>query len=88
MSELSSAIGLAQNAVSYHLSRLHAGGLVSVRRTEALLRQVGGAEFTAHNAGSHPKPLHPNAVRVMREYGIDISDQRAKHLDDVSELPQ
>ena len=25
------------------------------------------------SAGSHPKPLHPNAVRVMAEHGIDIS---------------
>jgi protein-tyrosine-phosphatase len=37
----------------------------------------------AHSAGLRPKPLHPNAVRVMREvYGIDIAGQRSKHLDD------
>jgi protein-tyrosine-phosphatase len=30
---------------------------------------------SAYSAGSHPKPLHPNAVRVMRERGIDISGQ-------------
>jgi protein-tyrosine-phosphatase/DNA-binding transcriptional ArsR family regulator len=32
------------------------------------------------SAGSHPKPLHPYAVRVMRERGIDISARRSKHL--------
>ena len=36
----------------------------------------------AASAGSHPKPLHPNAVRVLRERGIDISANRTKHLDE------
>jgi ArsR family transcriptional regulator, arsenate/arsenite/antimonite-responsive transcriptional repressor / arsenate reductase (thioredoxin) len=34
----------------------------------------------AVSAGSHPKPLHPYAVQVMRERGIDISAHRPKHL--------
>jgi protein-tyrosine-phosphatase/DNA-binding transcriptional ArsR family regulator len=34
----------------------------------------------AVSAGSHPKPLHPFAVEVMRERGIDISGRRSKHL--------
>ena len=32
------------------------------------------------SAGSHPKVLHPNAVRVLAERGIDISDRETKHL--------
>jgi len=32
------------------------------------------------SAGSHPKPLHPNAVRVMAERGIDISGHTTKAL--------
>ncbi len=36
----------------------------------------------AASAGSHPKPLQPNAVRVMRDRGIDISGNRTKHLDE------
>jgi ArsR family transcriptional regulator, arsenate/arsenite/antimonite-responsive transcriptional repressor / arsenate reductase (thioredoxin) len=35
---------------------------------------------SAVSAGSHPKPLHPNAMRVMRDRGIDISGRRSKHL--------
>ena len=31
------------------------------------------ARCGAVSAGSHPKPLHPNAVRVMRARGIDIA---------------
>ena len=34
----------------------------------------------AVSAGSHPKPLHPYAVQVMRDRGIDISANRSKHL--------
>jgi len=48
---------------------------------EALLGQLGGDAIEAASAGSHPRPLHPEAVRVMREYGLDISDRQAKHLD-------
>ncbi|MEV0132468.1 ArsR family transcriptional regulator [Dactylosporangium sp. NPDC050688] len=48
---------------------------------EALLERLGGARVEAASAGSHPKPLHPNAVRVMRAGGIDISGRHPKHLD-------
>ena len=48
---------------------------------EALLGQLGGDAIEAASAGSPPRPLHPDAVLVMREYGIDISGRRAKHLD-------
>ena len=48
---------------------------------EALLGRLGGDAIEAASAGSQPKPLHPDAVLVMREHGIDISGRRAKHLD-------
>src|SRR5207247_3289327 len=47
---------------------------------EMLAGQLSGGAVRAASAGSHPKPLHPNAVRVMRERGIDISGRRSKHL--------
>jgi protein-tyrosine-phosphatase len=48
---------------------------------EALLQHRTHGAFVARSAGSHPKPLHANAVRVMEERGIDISNNRSKHLD-------
>jgi DNA-binding transcriptional ArsR family regulator len=42
---------------------------------EALVEQRSAGQVEARSAGSHPKPLHPNAVRVMAERGIDISDR-------------
>ena len=49
---------------------------------EALLEHMSAGAVDAGSAGSHPKPLHPNAVRVMRKRGIDISANRTKHLDE------
>ena len=49
---------------------------------EALLGQLSGGAVEVASAGSRPKPLHPEAVRVMREHGIDISGHRSKHLEE------
>ena len=49
---------------------------------EALAEELGGGVVEARSAGSHPKPLHPNAVRVLRARGIDIAGRRSKHLDE------
>jgi protein-tyrosine-phosphatase/DNA-binding transcriptional ArsR family regulator len=47
---------------------------------EALCEQLSDGAVSASSAGSHPKPLHPNAVRVMRDRGIDLAGRRSKHL--------
>jgi len=39
------------------------------------------------SAGTNPKGLDPVAVRVMAEAGVDISNQRSKHLNELKELP-
>jgi protein-tyrosine-phosphatase/DNA-binding transcriptional ArsR family regulator len=49
---------------------------------EALIRERSGGAVNAFSAGSNPKRVHPNAVRVLRdEYGIDIAGKHAKHLE-------
>jgi ArsR family transcriptional regulator, arsenate/arsenite/antimonite-responsive transcriptional repressor / arsenate reductase (thioredoxin) len=50
---------------------------------EALLEAMSGGTIEARSAGSNPKPLHPNAVRVLRARGIDISANRTKHVDEL-----
>ena len=52
---------------------------------EALAAQLSGGAVRAVSAGSHPKPLHPNAVRVMRARGIDIAGRRSKHLSEFAD---
>ena len=54
---------------------------------QALLEQAAGDGVRAFSAGSHPKRLHPNAVRAMAARGIDISGRRAKHLDEYAGQP-
>ena len=47
---------------------------------EALVRELSGGTVVARSAGSRPRPLHPNAVRVMAGRGIDISGSASKHV--------
>jgi protein-tyrosine-phosphatase/DNA-binding transcriptional ArsR family regulator len=47
---------------------------------EALVERRAAGTVEARSAGSHPKVLHPNAVRVMAERGIDISGRPTKSL--------
>ncbi len=49
---------------------------------EALLEHMSAGAIQAVSAGSRPKSLHPNAIRVLHSYGIDISANRTKHLDE------
>lgn len=54
---------------------------------EALLRRAAAATrptaaVRACSAGSNPKPVHPHAVAVMAERGIDLSAARPRHFDE------
>jgi ArsR family transcriptional regulator, arsenate/arsenite/antimonite-responsive transcriptional repressor / arsenate reductase (thioredoxin) len=56
------------------------GNSARSQMAEALCERLSGGAVSAVSAGSHPKPLHPSAVRVMAERGIDIAGRRSKHL--------
>jgi ArsR family transcriptional regulator, arsenate/arsenite/antimonite-responsive transcriptional repressor / arsenate reductase (thioredoxin) len=56
------------------------GNSARSQMAQAILEQLGGAAVTVASAGSHPRPLHPVAIQVMREQGIDIGSGRPKHL--------
>ncbi|MEZ5378931.1 MAG: ArsR family transcriptional regulator [Acidimicrobiales bacterium] len=58
------------------------GNSARSQMAEAMLMQRSNGAIDAVSAGSRPKPLHPNAVTVMAERGIDISRQQPKHLDE------
>lgn len=49
---------------------------------EAILQRSGGPGFDVVSAGSHPKPVHPNTARALREQGIDLGERRSTHLDE------
>lgn len=57
---------------------------------EGLLRARGGDRFAVSSAGTHPRVVHPLAIRAMGEIGIDISaaaGYRAKGLDEFAGQP-
>jgi protein-tyrosine-phosphatase len=47
---------------------------------EALLRHIGGDAFDVYSAGTRPTGVSPEAVEVMREHGLDISQARSKPM--------
>jgi arsenate reductase (thioredoxin) len=50
---------------------------------EGILRRALGEGYDVQSAGSKPAgDVHPLAVQVMKEIGIDISGHRSKHLEE------
>ncbi len=48
---------------------------------EGILRAAAGDLVDVHSAGSRPAGyVHPKAIQVLREIGIDISGHTSKHL--------
>ena len=50
---------------------------------EGILRAAAGELLEVHSAGSHPAGyVHPKAIEVLREIGIDISGHTSKHMNE------
>lgn len=49
---------------------------------EGLFRHFGGGKVEVISAGLNPKGVHPTAVRVMAEIGIDISGHTSNNLNE------
>ncbi len=48
---------------------------------EGILRAAAGDLIEVHSAGSKPAGyVHPKAIQVMKEIGIDISGHASKHM--------
>jgi arsenate reductase len=47
---------------------------------EGLLRKRAGDRFEVHSAGTVPTAVHPLAVRVMAEVGVDLAGHYAKSV--------
>jgi arsenate reductase (thioredoxin) len=47
---------------------------------EGWARHLRGEQVEAYSAGLEAQGLHPDAVRVMAEAGVDISGQRSKRI--------
>ena len=63
------------------------GNACRSQMAEGLLRYFSDGKFEVHSAGTQPWVLHPLAVRVMAELGIDISQQYAKSVEHYRDQP-
>jgi arsenate reductase len=54
---------------------------------EGMLREWGSGKFDAFSAGTEASAVRPEAIQVMHEIGIDISDQQSKTLDRFVDQP-
>ena len=57
------------------------GNSARSQMAEALVEVRSAGTVEARSAGSHPKPLHPLAVRAMASRGIDIADRPTKSFE-------
>lgn len=49
---------------------------------EGLLGKLGGDQVEVFSAGSEPTSIHPLAIKVMSDIGIDLNQHRSKHLNE------
>ena len=63
------------------------GNSARSQMAEGLLRQEGGARFAVESAGVAASFVRPEAIEVMNEIGIDISNHRSKSTDEFVARP-
>jgi len=49
---------------------------------EGILRKLAGGRIKVFSAGSEPTSIHPLAIKAISEIGVDLSQQRPKHLNE------
>ncbi|MDP6577958.1 MAG: arsenate reductase ArsC [Candidatus Marinimicrobia bacterium] len=49
---------------------------------EGILKDLAGDRFEVFSAGTHPTRVHPAGIKVMAEWGIDISHHTSDLVDD------
>lgn len=57
------------------------GNSARSQMAEGLLRQLGGGSFEVTSAGIKPTQVRTEAIQVMKEIGIDISQHVSKDVD-------
>ena len=63
------------------------GNSARSQMAEGLLRDLGGGAVEVASAGVSPTLVRPEAIEVMKEIGIDISDHRSKSIDEFKAEP-
>ena len=61
------------------------GNSARSQMAEGLLRHDAGDRFMVESAGTRPSQVRPEAIAVMKELGIDISEHRSKSVDEFAD---
>jgi arsenate reductase len=56
------------------------GNSARSQMAEGILRSIAADKFDVESAGVSPSSVRPEAIEVMSEIGIDISDHRSKSV--------
>jgi arsenate reductase len=59
------------------------GNSARSQMAEALLPLIAGQHFEVCSAGTDPVGLNPAAIDAMQEVGVDISNHRSKHVNEL-----
>jgi arsenate reductase (thioredoxin) len=63
------------------------GNSARSQMAEGLLRDIAGENLEVASAGVEPSHVRPEAIQVMMEAGIDISNHRSKSVDEFAGQP-
>ena len=80
LQSLSGKISTIQS-LPFRVLVLCAGNRARSQMAQGWLRHLGGEQVAVQSAGTAPKGLHPLAVSVMADVGIDISAHTSDHVD-------
>ena len=53
---------------------------------EGWAKHLKSDSIEAYSAGIHPIGVHPKAMKIMAEAGVDISNQTSDHIDDFADI--
>ena len=73
-----------RGALTSLLARFRDGDIDVLVGTQMVTKGHDLPGVTARSAGIRPKALHPHAVTVMAERGIDIAGRPSTHVDDLA----
>jgi arsenate reductase len=82
------AFGNMSNKLKPLVLILCTGNSCRSQMAEGILRASAGEMIRIESAGSAPTDqVHPFAIKVMNEIGIDISEHRSKHFSEFLDTP-
>ncbi|MBI4404080.1 MAG: arsenate reductase ArsC [Deltaproteobacteria bacterium] len=67
-----------------HILFLCVGNSVRSQMAEGIARSLAPQGVMISSAGSNPSSVHPMAIKVLAEIGIDISSHRSKHVSEIN----